>query len=87
MELYIQPESPAGAGNGQLTLWADGNMVFQSGSGVAGSPPSGVHFFLSGEQMGWKYIMFDPSYGGDQATDHPPYEIYWDIDELYVSTK
>jgi hypothetical protein len=87
MELYIQPESPAGAGNGQLTLWADGNQVFQSGSGVAGSPSGGVHYFLGGELMGWQYIMFDPSYGGDQPTDHPPYEIYWDIDELYVSVK
>jgi hypothetical protein len=86
MEAYYQPESPAGAPNGQLTLWVDGAQVFQTGSG-AGSPPGGTHFFLSGESMGWNYIMFDPTYGGDASSDHPPTSIYWDIDQLYVSTK
>ncbi len=88
MEAYYQPESPAGAGNGQLTLWVDGTQVFQTGSGVAGSPPGGTHFFLSGESMGWNFLMFDPTYGGDASSDHPPSAgIYWDIDDLYVSTK
>ncbi len=87
MEAYYQPESPAGAGNGQLTLWVDGTQVFQTGPGVPGSPPGGTHFFLAGESMGWNYLMFDPTYGGDQSTDHPPTNIYWDIDQLYVSTK
>jgi uncharacterized protein YjdB len=86
MEAYYQPESPAGAGNGQLTLWVDGTQVFQTGPGVPGSPSGGTHFFLSGESMGWNYLMFDPTYGGDSSNDHPP-AIYWDIDELYVSTK
>ncbi len=87
MEAYYQPESPAGAGNGQLTLWVDGAQVFQTGSGVPGSPAGGTHFFLPGESMGWNYLMFDPTYGGDRSTDHPPTNIYWDIDQLYVSTK
>ncbi len=87
VEAYYQPESPPGAGNGQFTEWVDGTMVFQSGPGVPGTPPAGVHFFLAGEQEGWNYLQFDPTYGGDQETDHPPYNIYWDIDQLYVSTK
>jgi trimeric autotransporter adhesin len=87
MEAYYQPESPAGATNGQLTLWVDGTQVFQTGAGVAGSPPGGVHFFETGEAMGWKFLMFDPTYGGDSSNDHPPTTIYWDLDELYVSTK
>jgi hypothetical protein len=85
IEYYMMPESPAGNGNGQLTIWVDGSMMFQSGT--AGTPPGGMHFFQSGEAMGWNYLQFDPTYGGDQATDHPPYDIYWDIDDLYVSTK
>ena len=59
----------------------------QFGSGVARSPPGGTHFFQSGEAMGWKFLMFDPTYGGDSGNDHPPTTIYWDLDELYVSTK
>lgn len=78
MEVYFRHESPAGTNNGQLTLWVDGTQVYQSG---------GVHFFQSGEAMGWNYLMFDPTYGGDKASDHPPYAIYWDIDQLYVSTR
>jgi hypothetical protein len=78
MEVYFQHESPAGTNNGQLTLWVDGTQVYQTTS---------VHFFQSGESMGWNFLMFDPTYGGDQATDHPPYDIYWDIDQLYVSTR
>jgi hypothetical protein len=87
MELYALPESPAGAGNGQLTLWVDGAQVFQTGPGVPGTPSSGMHFFQSGEAEGWSFLMFDPTYGGDQASDHPPASIYWDIDDLYLSTK
>lgn len=37
--------------------------------------------------MGWDYLMFDPTYGGDAAADHPPATIYWDIDQIYVSVK
>jgi Bacterial Ig-like domain (group 2) len=84
-EYYMQPESPAGAGNGHLTIWVDGSEVYQSGG--AGTPAGGMHFFQSGESMGWKYLQFDPTYGGDVSTDHPPTDIYWDIDELYASTK
>jgi hypothetical protein len=84
-EYYCSPESPAGAGNGQLTIWVDGAQVYQSGG--AGTPAGGMHFFQSGEAMGWKYLQFDPTYGGDASSDHPPTDIYWDIDELYASTK
>jgi hypothetical protein len=84
-EYYCSPESPAGAGNGQLTIWVDGAQVYQSGG--AGTPAGGMHFFQSGEAMGWKYLQFDPTYGGDASSDHPPESIYWDIDELYASTK
>jgi hypothetical protein len=78
VEFSIVPESPAGSSNGQLTIWVDGTVAYQTSS---------VHYFLSGESMGWSYLMFDPTYGGDVATDHPPTSIYWDIDQLYVSTK
>ncbi|HZS60419.1 MAG TPA: Ig-like domain-containing protein [Gemmatimonadaceae bacterium] len=85
MELYAMPESPAGAGNGQLTLWVDGVQVFKTGG--PGTPRGGMHFFLPGESEGWSFLMFDPTYGGDRASDHPPTSIYWDIDDLYLSTK
>jgi hypothetical protein len=78
IEFYMQPESSAGTANGQLTIWVDGNQVFQTTS---------VNYFLNGEPMGWMYLMFDPCYGGDSANDHPPGTLYWDIDQLYVSTK
>ncbi|HSY84912.1 MAG TPA: Ig-like domain-containing protein [Gemmatimonadaceae bacterium] len=78
VEFYMQPEAPAGTTNGQLTIWVDGTQVFQTTS---------VNYFLSGESMGWMYLMFDPCYGGDSANDHPPGTLYWDIDQLYVSTK
>lgn len=79
IEMYLQHESPAGANNGALTMWVDGTLIYQSAANMS--------YFMSGEQMGWNYIQFDPTYGGDVATDHPPYNIYWDIDDLYVSTK
>jgi hypothetical protein len=79
IEVYAHHESPSGAGNGSLTMWVDGAMIYQS--------PSNISYFMSGESMGWHYLQFDPTYGGDQPTDHPPYDIYWDIDDLYVSTR
>jgi len=79
IEVYAYPESPAGANNGQLTMWVDGTMIYQS--------PTNLSYFMSGESKGWQYLQFDPTYGGDVASDHPPYAIYWDIDDLYVSTK
>jgi uncharacterized protein YjdB len=88
IEYYCQPESPAGATNGQLTIWVDGTQVFQTGApGSKGTPDGGMRFFEPGESMGYNYLMFDPTYGGDSSNDHPPYLIYWDVDQLYVSTK
>ncbi len=78
MEASFQPESSAGTKNAVITFWVDGVQVNQSG---------GLHLFLSGERMGWNFLMFDPTYGGDASSDHPPASIYWDIDQLYVSTK
>src|SRR5262249_34526400 len=81
MEVYIQPESP-GSKNGQLTWWVDGQMVWTSNGKSAGSggvPPGGIAYWWNAIPSGWNYLMFDPTYGGDQATDHPPSNIYWDI--------
>jgi hypothetical protein len=89
MELYIQPET-SGGHNGQFTWWVDGTMVWTSVGHAAGSggvPSGGIAYWAGAVPSGWNYLMFDPTYGGDAATDHPPDTIYWDIDELYVSTK
>ncbi|HTA74824.1 MAG TPA: Ig-like domain-containing protein [Gemmatimonadaceae bacterium] len=90
VEVYCVPESPAGARNGQLTWWVDGTMVWTSVGvtpGTGGLPSAGIAYWSAGETQGWNYLLFDPTYGGDSDTDHPPYLIYWDLDQLYVSTK
>jgi len=85
-EALFTHESVAGTPDGRIQLWVDGTLVFDSNDG-RGVPSGGIRFFERGESMGWNFIMFDPTYGGDASSDHPPYSIYWDIDQLYVSTK
>jgi uncharacterized protein YjdB len=76
VEVVFSPESSPGAGNGGYTGWVDGTQVAHY---------TNVQWLAVGNQVGWPYLMFDPTYGG--GTHSPPAAIYWDFDQLYVSTK
>jgi hypothetical protein len=76
VEVLFAPESVPGAGNGTYTAWVDGIRVAQY---------TDVLWLASGNQAGWRYLMFDPTYGGGRRS--PPSALYWDFDQLYVSTK
>jgi uncharacterized protein YjdB len=76
MEVLFAPESSPGAGNGTYTAWVDGTQIAHYTS---------VPWLASGNQVGWPYLMFDPTYGG--GTHSPVATMYWDFDQLYVSTK
>lgn len=85
------PESPAGANNGQWTFWVDGVLVWTSvgkALGTGGVPTNGVRFNETGQTPGYSGFIFDPTYGGDVASDHPPSSaqpMYFDVDSLYIS--
>jgi hypothetical protein len=89
-EWYIQPESPAGSHNGNLTMWVDGTMALTTvglANGVGGRPPNGVQFFETGETPGWNFLQIDPTFGGDAASDHPQANQYTIYDRIYVAVK
>jgi uncharacterized protein YjdB len=76
IELLFTPESTPGAGNGTYTGWVDGTQIAHY---------TNVQWLAAGNQIGWPYLMFDPTYGG--GTHSPATTMYWDFDQLYVSTK
>jgi len=79
IELLYGPESTSGAGNGTYQAWVDGAQVTNT---------SNVNWLAAGETPGWHELLFDPCYGGGYA--NPPSSspnIYWDFDQLYISTK
>ncbi len=76
IELLFTPESTPGAGNGGYTAWVDGTQIAHY---------TNVQWLAAGNQIGWPYLMFDPTYGG--GTKSPVTTMYWDFDQLYVSTK
>jgi hypothetical protein len=76
LEVLFGPESSPGAGNGAYQAWVDGVQV---------ASYNNVLWLAPGNNVGWPFLMFDPSYGG--AKSSPPYTMYWDFDELYVSTR
>ncbi len=76
IEWLLVQDSPAGAGNGTAQVWVDGTQVINTNT---------VTWLGSGNQRGWKALVCDPTYGGGTAS--PPTTMYWDFDQLYVSTK
>ena len=76
MEVLFAPESSPGAGNGGYQAWVDGVQIAKY---------TDVQWLASGNKPGWPYLMFDPVYGGMQSS--PPYTMYWDVDQIYVSTR
>jgi hypothetical protein len=81
----LYPEPIAGQPGARIKLAVDQTLVYDSAlPGALGVPPGGLHLFET--VMGWKYLMFDPCYGGDVSSDHPPTEEYYDVDCIYSST-
>lgn len=76
VEVLFTPESTPGAGDGSYTGWVDGVQIAHYTS---------VRWLAPGNQVGWPYLMFDPTYGG--GNNSPPTTMYWDVDQVYVSTK
>jgi Bacterial Ig-like domain (group 2) len=76
MEVLFGPESSPGAGNGTYKAWVDGVQV---------ASDDNVLWLAPGNRVGWPYLLFQPVYGGVQS--RPPSTMYWDFDELYVSTR
>ena len=75
LEVLFTPESSPGAGNGSIDFWVDGASHYQK---------TNVKFLAAGNAPGWPSLMFDPVYGGVKSS--PPATMYWDVDQLYVST-
>ncbi len=76
IEVVFSPESSPGSGNGGYSGWVDGTLVERY---------TDVMWLAPGNQVGWPYLMFDPTYGG--GNNSPPATMYWDFDQVYVSTK
>jgi hypothetical protein len=76
IEVLFTPESTPGAGDGTYTAWVDGTQIAYYNN---------VLWLAPGNQVGWPYLMFDPTYGG--GTHSPVQNMYWDVDQVYVSTK
>lgn len=78
-ELVAVAESTPGNGDGVATGWVDSVQAFTA---------SDVQWLASGDSWGLASLLCDPTYGG--GTQNPPSitpSIFWDIDQLYVSTK
>jgi hypothetical protein len=85
VEVYMQPESvPLTSNDGQMTMWVNGNLQWSSvGQNDGTSGQTGINY----DSGGWHDLFFDPTYGGDVSTDHPPALQYWDIDYMYAAVK
>jgi hypothetical protein len=76
IEVLFTPESSPGAGDGAYQAWVDGTQVANYAK---------VLWLAPGNPVGWPYLLFDPTYGGGRH--NPPYPVYWEFDQLYVSTR
>jgi hypothetical protein len=76
VEVLFTPESAPGAGDGGYAGWVDGVEI---------SNWKSVLWLAPGNRVGWHYLMFDPTYGGGRKS--PAEDMYWDLDQLYVSTR
>jgi len=75
-EILLTPESNIGAADGKIDFWVDAGSHFQQ---------THVQFLTSGMTAGWPFWLMDPVYGGVVA--RPPTAMWWDWDQLYVSTR
>jgi hypothetical protein len=73
---WLLVQGTPGQANGTAQVWVDGNVVITR---------SGVLWLGAGNQVGWKALVSDPTFGG--GTAHPPTTEYWDYDQLYISVK
>src|SRR5262249_47608423 len=76
IEVVFGPETVPGAGDGLYMAWVDVKPV---------ASYKDVHWLAPGNRRGWPYLMFDPTFGGGPHS--PASTIYWDVDDIYVSTK
>jgi len=76
IELLFTPETSPGAGDGTYMGWVDGVRIAHYAD---------VMWLARDNAPGWPYLMFDPTYGGGKHV--PGQSMYWDFDELYVSTR
>ena len=76
VEVLLTPESSPCAGNGTYVAWVDGTSV---------GTFTGIQWLAAGNRVGYPFLIFDPVYGGTVSS--APYAMYWDFDQLYVSTK
>jgi hypothetical protein len=76
VEILFGPESSAGAGNGLYQAWVDGTEVANYNN---------IQWLAAGQKAGWPRVTFVPTYGGGPA--HPPSTMYFDVNQLFVSTK
>jgi hypothetical protein len=88
-EWLIVPESPVGnqntgGQNGQLTIWVNGNLAWTSVGKNDGTPgQTGINYNSTSTQG----LKIDPTYGGDQPTDHPPAIQYMDQDQFFFAVR
>jgi hypothetical protein len=75
LESLFLPESTPGAGDGMCRTAVGGVLV---------SEYTNVQWLAFGNQPGWGYLMFDPTYGG--AGGSPPVNQWWEFDQLVVET-
>lgn len=97
IEYLSVAEVPSGIGStspGEMTYWVDTQQSWTSVGktlGTLGTPSQGLIFFTTASATpptGYYFFIFDPTYGGDLDSDRPPNaNVYWDVDQIYVSVK
>ena len=81
VECLYTPQTSANpaTADGTCTMWMDGTQVFTA---------TNVSWVATGDSQLWSFLLCDATYGG--GSNSPPNttpNIYWDWDQLYVSTK
>jgi len=79
IELLFTPQSSTSTADGGCRIMNDGNECVNA---------TNVQWVQGSDSQNWGYIRFEPTYGGghNSPPNVTPF-LYWDFDELYVSSK
>lgn len=76
-EMLIIQDSPAGAGNGSVQFWVDGNPAW--------GPQIGLNIIGAADSVGWNGPFYDPTYGAGSNNPPPGTPIFQRFRNVYAS--
>ena len=77
VEALFTPQTNTATANGGCTVWMDGTQCFTAAN---------VNWVSGADSPNWATLLCDPTYGGTVSPPAVSPAMYWDFDQLYLST-